>query len=367
MTLILSNDDVQKVLTMKDCLEVIEEAFKELGEGRAVNTLRDDVLLPCAQNPDATYTMKSLQGGVPKLGTYAIRFSSDLWTYPVIDGKERAVRIPIPIEPYNRFLGLVLLFSLDTCELLAIMQGGYLQRMRVGATGGIGTKHLARKKASTVGIIGSGWQAGAQLMAMCGVRTIAHIKVYSQDTPDRLESFAAEMSHELGVKVEPADSARECIRGVDIVNLCTSSREPVIDGDWLEEGMHVHSIRWPEIDNKTYKRSDIIVTNARPTGLGREETPYSMDYIMEGIPKERSLEAGFKHISPEWEKLPGLPELILGKVPGRTSDRQITLHLNNVGLGMQFAAAGGKAYELAKKQGLGKEIPTDWFLQTVQG
>ena len=88
---------------------------------------------------------------------------------------------------------------------------------------------------------------------------------------------------------------------------------------------------------------------------------------MEGLPKEKGLEHKFKHIAPEWEKHPGLPEVMSGKGAGRTSDKQITLHLNNVGLGMQFAAAGGRAYELAKKKGLGRELPLDWFLQTVQG
>jgi len=331
MPLILSNEDVHKVLTMKDCIEVVEEAFKELGEGRAVNALRTEAILPCATNPDAVYNLKLLQGGVPKLGYYAIRFSSDLWTYPVINGKERGVRIPIPVEPYNRFLGLVLVFNLDTCELLAIMQGGRLQQMRVGATGGIGTKYMARKDAHTVGLIGSGGQARPQLMAMCEVRNITHVKVYST-TKEHRENFAAEMSKLLNVPVKAVDSAKECIEGVDIVNLATSSRAPVLDGDWLEEGMFVHSVHWPEIDSKTYERSDIIVTNCRPYGLGRKENPYALEYIMEGIPKERGLEHAFKHVSPDWEKLPGLPDVVLGKVPGRTSDKQITLHLNNVGL-----------------------------------
>ena len=88
---------------------------------------------------------------------------------------------------------------------------------------------------------------------------------------------------------------------------------------------------------------------------------------MEGIPEHRGLEHGFKHVAPTWEKLPGLPDVILGKAKGRTSGEQITLHLNNVGLGMQFAAVGAKAYELAKTHGLGREVPRDWFLQTVQG
>jgi ornithine cyclodeaminase/alanine dehydrogenase-like protein (mu-crystallin family) len=141
----------------------------------------------------------------------------------------------------------------------------------------------------------------------------------------------------------------------------------VLDGDWLEKGQHVHSVHWPEIDNKTYQRSEVIISNARPYGIGRKENPYSLEYIMEGLPGEKGLEHGFKHISVEWEKHPGLADVMLGKVSGRTNNKQITLHLNNVGLGMQFAAAGGRAYELAKRQGLGKEIPLAWFLQTVQG
>jgi alanine dehydrogenase len=364
VTLLLSNEDVKKGLTMKDCVEAVEEVFKELGHGRAVNALRSEAILPCAKNPDAVYNFKLLQGGAPNIGYYAVRFSSDLWTYPIIDGKERLVRIPI--NPSNRFLGLVLLFSLETCELLAIMHGGYLQRMRVGATAAIGAKYLARPDAQTVGMIGSGGQARAQLAALCAVRNITRVKVYSTVEEHR-EKFAAEMNESLGVEIAPVDTARECIQDVDIVDLATSSRAPVLDGDWLEKGMHVHSLHWPEIDGRTYERSDVIVTNCRPYGIGRKENPYQLEYIMEGIPESKGLEHGFAHIAPDWENLPGLPELILGKRPGRTSRSQISLHLNHVGLGMQFAAAGGKAYEIAKKEGLGREIPSDWFLQDLQG
>ena len=70
MTLILSNEDVEQVLNMKDSLEVIEDAFRELGEGRAVNTLRCDVLLPCLRHPEATFYPKTMQGGVMKFGVY---------------------------------------------------------------------------------------------------------------------------------------------------------------------------------------------------------------------------------------------------------------------------------------------------------
>lgn len=366
MTLLLSNEEIDSILSMKDCLAAIEDAFRELGHGRAVNALRSEAILPCSQNPEAIYNLKLLQGGLPKFGTYAIRLSSDLWTYPLIEGRERAVRITIPVAPYDRFLGIILLFSLDTCELLAILQGGVLQRMRVGATGGVGVRCLAREDARTVGLIGSGWQAGAQLMAMCEVRDIHKVMVYSTSRENR-EKFAEEMSRLLDLSVEPVESARDCIKGVDIVNLATSAREPVLDGSWLEEGMHVHSVHWPELDSRTYERSDVIITNVRPYGLGREKNPYCLEYIMEGIPETKGLEHGFDHIDPDWEMLPGLSDVLIGKSPGRTQESQITLHINNVGLGMQFAAVGAGVYKTASARGLGHEIPLEWFLQTVQG
>lgn len=365
MTLILSNEDVEQILAMKDCVEVVEDAFIELGHGRAINTIREDVLLPCSFNPEATYYPKSFQGGVPKLGVYAVRINSDLLTYPKVEGQERMVRIPIPQHP-GKFCALVLLFSTDTCEPLAIVHSGFMQRMRVGATGGIGAKYLAREDAQTVGLIGSSWQAGAQLMALCEVRKITAIKVYSTNQ-QRREQFAKTMAETLGVEVKAVDSARECVEGVDIVDLATSSREPVISGSWLEKGMHVHSIQPLEIGSDTYERADVVVTNSRPWGKGDETYPYIATYIMKGLSRERANFPSVTHLPLRWEDLPGLPEVMLGAVPGRTNGEQITLHLNNVGLGIQFAAVGAKIYELARGKGVGKEIPTEWLLQTVQG
>ena len=86
-------------------------------------------------------------------------------------------RVKLPAAPNGRFVGLVLLFSSETGEPLAIFPDGVIQRMRVGAANGIGVKHLARKDACTVAILGAGWQAGAQLMAVCAVRAIESIAV----------------------------------------------------------------------------------------------------------------------------------------------------------------------------------------------
>src|SRR5712691_2861696 len=201
MTLILSNDDVAKVLTMRDCIAVMEEAYLELAEGRGVSRRRSDCFTPTAR-ADALYSLKSMDGVVPKLGVGAVRINSDIVTWPKRGNNMR--REKVPAAPNGRYVGLVLLFSSETGEPLAILPDGVMQRIRVGATNGLGVKYLARKDASSVGILGSGWHAGAQLMAACAVREIETIRCFSPDS-GRCETFAREMSATLGVEVEPVD------------------------------------------------------------------------------------------------------------------------------------------------------------------
>src|SRR3954452_8146126 len=199
MTLILSNDDVEKLLTMPECIDVLEEAYVELAEGRGVNRTRSDCITPTA-NPDAIYGMKSMDGVIPKLGIGAIRINSDIVTFP--KKGNNIVREKVPAAPNGRYTGLVLLFSTENGEPLAIFPDGVMQRMRVGAANGLGVKYLARKDANTVGILGSGWQAGSQLMAVCAVREIASIRCFSPNAANR-DAFCQQMSPLLGVDVVP--------------------------------------------------------------------------------------------------------------------------------------------------------------------
>src|SRR5215469_11910974 len=190
MTLILSNADAEKLVTMPECIAVLEEAYAELAEGRGVSRTRSDSFAPTVRD-DALYSLKSMDGIVPKLGVGAVRINSDIVTWPKEGGNER--RVKVPAAPNRRYTGLVLLFSSENGEPLAIFPDGVLQRMRVGATNGLGVKYLAREDARTVGILGSGWQAGAQLMAVCAVRRIETIRCYSPNAQNRY-AFAREWS-----------------------------------------------------------------------------------------------------------------------------------------------------------------------------
>src|SRR6202011_2435045 len=157
---------------------------------------------------------KSMDGSFPKLGTAAIRINSDIVTFPKRGNNIR--REKIPAAPNGRYCGLVLLFSTDNGERLAILPDGGMQRMRVGAANGLGVKYLARRDARTVGILGSGWQAGAQLMAVCAVRAIETIRCFSPNPANR-EAFCRQMSALLGVEVIPVDQTEDAIAGSDIV------------------------------------------------------------------------------------------------------------------------------------------------------
>src|SRR5216683_5931953 len=190
MTLILSNDDVEKVLSMRECIEVLEDVYAELSEGRGVNRVRSDCLVPSGRG-DALYSLKSMDGVIPKLGIGAVRINSDIVTWPQQGNTMR--RVKVPAAPNGRYVGLVLLFSTANGEPLAILPDGVMQRIRVGAANGLGIKYLARQDARTVGILGSGWQAGTQLMAACAVRSIEAIRCFSPNPANR-EAFAKEMS-----------------------------------------------------------------------------------------------------------------------------------------------------------------------------
>src|SRR5262249_11610543 len=254
MTLILSNDDVEKLLTMPECIDVLEQAYVELAEGRGVNRTRSDCITPTA-NPHAIYGLKSKDGVIPKLGIGAIRINSDIVTFP--KKGNNVVREKVPAAN-GRYVGLVLLFSSENGEPLAILPDGVMQRMRVGAANGLGIKYLARSNATTVGILGCGWQAGGQLMAAGAVRKITLVRCFSP-TKERRETFAQEMTALLGVDVTAVDQPEAAIGRADIAMCASNSLDPIFFERWIEPGMHLSSIKLPEIEVSAIKRADRLV------------------------------------------------------------------------------------------------------------
>lgn len=354
MPLIISNEEVESLLTMDDVIEALDIAYRELGEGVAINRARTDIHVPTSRE-EAVYRFKTMEGAVPGLGVLALRLNSDIVEWPTVNGKQRQNKIPAAAG--HRWLGLIQLFSIENGELLAILPDGIVQRMRVGGTNGLAAKYLSREDASTVGMLGSGWQAGAQLMALCAVRSIQSIKVFSPNEENR-KKFAAEMSNTLGVKVVPVDSPEKAVENVDIINTATNSMNPVFFGKWLYEGVHLSSIKRYEVDQECFERADVLVINTRE-GKGKN---FSNSEVEEDkipyLKRDPFHEFGMMH-------KPELSQLVTGQIQGRTNPGQITCFQNNVGLGTQFAAVAAKVYQLAKEKGAGRDLPSDWFTQTV--
>jgi ornithine cyclodeaminase/alanine dehydrogenase-like protein (mu-crystallin family) len=301
--------------------------------------------------------LKTMSGATPHFGTAALRLSSDIVAWREAGGGMR--REKLPAMPGGRWLGLVLLFSSHNGELLAIMNDGVLQRMRVGGTNGVATKYLARRAAAQVGLIGSGWQAGAQVMAVCEARNIKKVKVYSPTRANR-EKFAAEMSGVVGVDIVPVDSQAEAVRGVDIVITSTNAREPFLGPEALSEGVHLSCMQRDEANDDALKRCHPLIVHTHLLENNASSSQLKKFDRAGFEVKDHPLKRGI-----DWKALPTLADLVVGRTPGRRRDDEITGFVNILGLGAQFAAVGAKVYEAARAKGAGREVPLDWFTQDV--
>ena len=220
MALYLSNQDVDRLLTMKGCMKSIEGIYQELAIGDAVYRHRIDVFIPPGKK-DSYFRWGTMEGGSRKTG-FAIRMKSDMVYWTKWEGGRTEEKYCI--KP-GLFCGFILLFSAKNGKPLAMINDGVLQHMRVGACAGLGVKYLARPDATTVGMLGSGGMARTYLAAFCEVRKINKVKVFSPTKKNR-ERYAKEMEKALSLEVEPVDSAEKAVRGTDIVATCALRPRP---------------------------------------------------------------------------------------------------------------------------------------------
>jgi alanine dehydrogenase len=350
MPLLLTNEDVTSLLTTQDCLDAVEGAFRELGAGEAVSRPRSDLTVPQPAS-GRYYLLKSWDAALPSARLAAVRLTSSLMQ-ELGEGGSRRIQ-PLPAGPGERYVGLVLLFSLDTTELVGIIQDARIQVMRAGATYGLAAKYLARQDAQTVGVFGSGGQAREQLAALALVRALRLVKVFSPTRAHR-ERFAREMAEQLGVAVRAVAEPADVVAGSDIVVAATTALAPVFSSKWLEPGQHVSSVVATEIDEGVRRRASLIAMQAADRALQWMPAAGELD------PTYLRSRAGQ---SPDAERLVLLGDLVAGRHPGRTSPEQITVVLNSYGPGTGYAAVGAVALQRARERGIGREIPADWFLQ----
>jgi alanine dehydrogenase len=316
MGLHLTEKDIGSILTMDMALEAVEEGFRMLAEGRATNSPRSRMPLP-----DGVFNfMTAASAGLGVMGLKA---------YAVTRGN--------PAKFY------VQLSSTETGELLAFIEASGMGQVRTGAASGVATKYMTRQDASSVGIIGAGYQARTQLEAACRVREVRAARVFSR-TPGRRERFASEMSGRLGIEVKAAESAEECVRDADIVITITSASQPVLMGEWLKPGTHVNAAganSWlrRELDDEAIRRASIVVVD------DVEQAKIECGDLL--YPIERGIV--------RWEQVRSLSEVIAGRAPGRTSDGDITL-FESQGIALEDIAVAVRVYHAARERSLGRKL-----------
>ena len=362
MTLLLNNDEIESVLTMKECMDSLRNLYKELGQEVSGAFPRQDVHMLTNQrdeypNSPVAHYMKTMGGSSDEFGVTAVRMSSDIVAFPMINDRIR--RVKLPAAPGGKFLGLILLYSSNNGELLSIMNDGFLSRMRVGATNGLAADYLARKDANIVGLLGSGWQAGAQIMALKEVRDINKVKVFSPTKSNR-EAFCREMAEQLKIEFIPKETAEEAVKGTDVIVTATNARQPFVFKEMIEPGMHISSLQRNEVEMNIYNTVDSLVLHTHAI-----EGNFTSKKLAQYETEEFKIKVHPLAFDMDWGKYPTLQDLAVGNIKGRESSGQITAFLNKLGHGSQFAAVAGKVYNLAKAAGLGKELPTEYFLQDI--
>jgi alanine dehydrogenase len=356
MTLLLTNDDVERALTPQDAIAATECIYLELAEGQAVNRPRSQTYMPVEskEHPGFRYRFKSQEGSSAGSGVWALRITSDMAGFSYTAGVKR--RRILPVARGNKYCGLVLLFDIERIEPVALMPDGVIQKLRVAALSAVGAKYLAQRQPKVLGLFGSGGQAGAHLEFLCALFDFERIKAYSPNQ-EHCREFCHSMSARLGCSVEAVDSPQKAVEGSDFVQAATAAWDPVFDGHLVEKGMYIASIggsdasnKRREIDDETIRRAGLYVVHSKEVAR-LDQSPDIWEVAQNGIIA--------------WNSIYEIQDLVAGKVPGRTHPDQITLFNNNTGAGTQFAALGAAVLQKAKILGLGKQIPTEWFLEDV--
>ncbi len=315
MPLLLRETDVEELLTMDDALTAVEEAFQLQGLGKADNHPR--------QRPCLEHTMlQVMPAALPGIGF-------GLKAYTVAS---RGVRF------------VVLLWDEETGDLQAMVEAGHLGQMRTGAASGVATKYLARPDAVTVGIFGTGTQAPAQLEAICAVRSIEQIWVYSRSSEHRI-CFAQEMAELLSISVEAVENPQAAVSDADIVITSTTAAEPLFDGSWLPPGVHINATGSnrrdaQELDTRTVEKANLIV----------------IDDLVQGRIEAGDLIAAERHGVFTWDSVVELGQVVTGDHHGRQDDAGCTL-FESLGVAIEDLSVARCVYEKAVALGAGEQLP----------
>lgn len=322
-TLILDHAQVEELFPMDECIDVMQEALISLANGEVHQPLRMIVAAPDAKG--MLGLMPAYMGGAH--AAYGLK--------------------AVCIFPGNAALGKdlhqggVMLFSAETGEMLALMNGSAITAIRTAGASGVATRLLAREDATDLAIIGSGIQAHTHLQAMASVRPIKRVRVASREF-EKARKFAEELDPRYTFQIDPVETVEQAVNGAHIIVTATTAREPVLKREWIASGTHINavgsSIRTTrEIDSETLAASSFFVDR-------RESTLNESGAYLTAL--EEGAISGPEHIKAE------IGEILIEAAQGRTSDDEITL-FKSLGLAVEDLASAEYLYRKARDQQTG--------------
>ena len=320
--LILSHEEVSSLLTMKECIAVMREALVALAQGKAFQPLR---------------TIHRPPGAKGAIGLMPSYLSGDHAGFGL---KAVCVFPGNPAIGKDSHQGGVLLFSAETGELQAVMNASAITAIRTAAVSGVATDLLARKDACDLAMIGSGVQARSHLIAMSEVRPIKRCRIASRSL-EQAKAFIAEMQKRVSFPIQAVESIEEALKGADVIVTATSSREPIVQREWISPGAHLNVVGSSfasarEVDSATMAGASLFVDR-------RESTLNEAgDYL---FPAREGL-IGPEHIRAE------LGEILIGERLGRTAPEEITL-FKSLGIAIEDLASADYLYRKAQEQKVG--------------
>jgi len=327
MPILLSRENLKKIITVTDAIQAVEEGFRHYKGGHCDVPVRKEMRLD--ENQGIFLFMPAFMKPGNVFGTKIVSvFPNNL---------QRGL---------STIQGVYMLNDPSTGELLALMDGIFLTSLRTGAASAIATKYLARKDAAMLGIVGSGGQAAFQAAAICKVRPIREIYVYDTNSQNARE-FSETASRDLKLPVTAVDSVHEAVVSADILVTATTAKEPVFDGNDLKPGTHINAVGYQgptsrELDTITVKKARIIVDTYE--GCMAEAGDLLVP-IQKGELSKEDIYAD-------------LGEIICGKRKGRINDEEITL-FESVGFALEDLVTASAAYQKARETGVGLEFKFD--------
>jgi alanine dehydrogenase len=321
---IINQKEVEELLTMRECIGLMEKVLMSLAKGEAILPLRPVMWLP--EKNGALALMPSYLANPASMGVKVIS------VFPANTTTE-----------YDSHQGVILLFETVNGRLLAIVDATSVTAIRTAAASGAATKILAREDANDLAILGSGVQAKTHLEAMLVSRNIRNVRVWSPNK-DHLRDFVQRESKRHNIEIKAAKTAEEAIRGADLICTTTSSKEPVLNFDWLSPGAHINAIgacvpTTRELDSTTIVRSRLYVDRFE-SALNE-----AGDFL---IPKKEGL-IDENHIQGE------IGEVLIGRKKGRSSRDEITI-FKSLGIAVEDLASANFLYEQASSKNVGTEV-----------